>query len=84
MQDLSEGGCLLRVPVTPGTELSTEAAYTVSFSIVDTVFSIGCKVTKSARNRDDCFVGIAFTERSHHTREALTKVIELLSSRSAE
>jgi c-di-GMP-binding flagellar brake protein YcgR len=80
MDDLSEGGCLLRVPVQPDRALSVDAVYTVSFVIVEKTFSITCKVRKLDRRGEEWSIGLAFTDLPEADRDALSRLIKLMRS----
>lgn len=83
MDDLSEGGCLLRVPIEADREFPVDVTYRVSFVIVEKPFSIASEVRKLEKRGADWSIGLSFTDLSEQDKDALTRVIALFRSSSS-
>jgi len=81
--DISEGGCGLKAPVQEGKELTPDAAYAISFTIMDKELSLGCAVRKLDKGQDTYFLGMEFTNVSPQHKETLTLFLDFLKKYAA-
>jgi hypothetical protein len=82
--DISEGGCGLKVPVQEGVELLPDAAYNITFRIMDKELTIGLTMRKMDRKGDGaCILGMEFAGVSSQDKETLMLLLDFLSKHSA-
>jgi hypothetical protein len=82
--DISEGGCGLKVPVQEGVELLPDAAYNITFRIMDKDLNIGLTMRKMDRKGEGtCILGMEFTGIGSQDKETLTLILDFLSKHSA-
>ena len=83
LTDISEGGCGLRVPILQGKELSPEAGYSITFTVMDKEVSVGCAIKRLEKGGEAYLLGMQFTNVSEKHKGTLSLLVDFLKKHTA-
>lgn len=78
--DICGGGCAMKLPLHAGSSLPGEdAAYEVSFTLLDTSMKVACKIKKVRQENEFCILGVEFSTMTAAERQMLDAFLDLLT-----